>query len=157
MSCFSVRAQIIAQVLLCSWYGERGVFGGGTGPTNTIEYITILTLGNTLDFGDLSLARFSVGSCLGGGRGIFLGSGNGTNGNTIDYITIATTGNATDFGDTNQLKYYSTAMSNNIRGVVTGALIYNNIDYVTITTTGNASDFGTFLTSRSYSTACSGN
>ena len=40
----------------------RGVFGGGYGSTNsltinTIDYITIATLGNAIDFGDLSVKR----------------------------------------------------------------------------------------------------
>jgi hypothetical protein len=35
--------------------GARGVFGGGSAPsfTNVIEYITINSTGNSLDFGDL--------------------------------------------------------------------------------------------------------
>jgi hypothetical protein len=40
----------------------RGVFGGGYNPTftNRIEYITIATLGNSSDFGDLSWSREKV-------------------------------------------------------------------------------------------------
>jgi hypothetical protein len=35
----------------------RGIFGGGRTPTNvnTIEFITIATTGNAIDFGDLTL------------------------------------------------------------------------------------------------------
>ena len=41
----------------------RGLIDGGqTGPTsyNHIEYVTILTTGNAIDFGDLTVARFSA-------------------------------------------------------------------------------------------------
>ena len=45
--------------------GNRGLFGGGFTPaaTNTIEYITISTLGNSQDFGDLSQVRSYVTAC----------------------------------------------------------------------------------------------
>ena len=37
----------------------RGVFAGGREPTivNTIEYVEFATLGNAIDFGDLTVAR----------------------------------------------------------------------------------------------------
>ena len=37
----------------------RGVWGGGNNPTlsNVIDYITIASLGNSQDFGDLTVAR----------------------------------------------------------------------------------------------------
>ena len=45
--------------------GNRGLFGGGTAPgiTNTIEFITISTLGNSTDFGDLTVGRLSLAAC----------------------------------------------------------------------------------------------
>ena len=73
----------------------RGVVGGG-GPTNAIDYITIASTGNAVDFGDLSDAgevnmgfASSTRGIMGGGRAL----------NTLEFITIMTTGNATDFGD----------------------------------------------------------
>ena len=38
----------------------RGVFGGGYsgGVSNVIDYITIATPGNAIDFGDLTVARY---------------------------------------------------------------------------------------------------
>ena len=44
--------------------GTRGLFGGGYAPTdvNTIDYITVSTLGNAQDFGDLTQAtEYSYG------------------------------------------------------------------------------------------------
>ena len=84
----------------------RGVFGGGdTGVlTNIIDYITIATLGNATDFGDLSVTRQVAGSCNSNTRGCF--GGGVTMSNVIDYITIATPGNATDFGDLTAAREY---------------------------------------------------
>ena len=69
---------------------------------NTIDFITIATLGNALDFGDATqLVQDNPGTSS-PTRGVFMGgttpsSPNRTN--TIEYITIAQTGNALDFGD----------------------------------------------------------
>ena len=45
--------------------GTRGLIGGGYTPSNSdvIDYITIATLGNAADFGDLTLARRAIGGC----------------------------------------------------------------------------------------------
>ena len=44
--------------------GNRGLFGGGYAPgnVNTIDYITISTLGNAQDYGDLTVPRQTAGS-----------------------------------------------------------------------------------------------
>ena len=81
----------------------RGVFAGGQfdNPyplTDIIDYITIATEGNAIDFGDLSAAR-SHGSGLSNSiRGCFAG-GSPSKTNVIEFVTIASTGNASDFGD----------------------------------------------------------
>ena len=42
--------------------GSRGVFHGGTPPTeDTIDYITIATVGNAIDFGNLTVALSYLG------------------------------------------------------------------------------------------------
>ena len=89
----------------------RGIFAGGQtdpaspyGYTNTVEYITMSTLGDTTNFGDLTQARARGAGISGTTRGVFLGGiiftnpGTGST-NVIDFITIASTGNAQDFGD----------------------------------------------------------
>ena len=78
------------------YFGSRGLFMGGYGQSNVIDYITIASTGNASDFGNLTVARSGYCACSDGTKGVF-GGGNGDP--TIDYITIATTGNATDFGD----------------------------------------------------------
>ena len=76
--------------------GSRGVFGGGGSPSNVIDYITIATPGNAIDFGDLTLDRYYPAACSDGVKGVF---GGAISSNVMDYITIATPSNATDFGD----------------------------------------------------------
>ena len=82
---------------------------------NYIQYVTIDTPSNALDFGDLTIARAETGGCGNGTRGVFSGgfTNNGGNNtyNTIDYITIASPGNAQDFGDLLQPNRLGTATS----------------------------------------------
>ena len=99
--------------------GPRGLFGGGYSPTllNTIDYITISTLGSAFDFGDLTVSRFYLSSCSSIIRGVFGGGMTPTKVNTIDYVTIASTSNATDFGDLTEIKNYLAACSNGHGGL----------------------------------------
>ena len=82
----------------------RGVFAGGQfdnpyPQTDIIDYITIATEGNAIDFGDLAAAT-SHGSGLSNSiRGCFAGGSSPNKTNVIEFVTIASTGNASDFGD----------------------------------------------------------
>ena len=136
----------------------RGVYFGGSTSTsssnsiNTIVYVTIQTLGDALDFGDLTNVNAYTGP---GGivssttRGI-RGGGGGANPfarvNTIDYVTMASTGNAQDFGDLSYAPNGAMGCSSLTRGIFAGGKdssgSFNTIDYVTIASTGNAQDFG---------------
>ena len=143
--------------------GNRGVFSGaGTvSPTfNVLDYVTISTLGNAIDFGDLTgvsnggsvgyVAAFSSAT-----RGIWAG---GYYNNTISYITITSTGNSADFGDLTAGGYVN-GCSSSTRGIISGGgggsgpRVSNTIDYVTIASTGNAVYFGD-LTVGGYAGAC---
>ena len=81
----------------------RGVYGGGirhpSGQQNTIEYITMSSTGNGVDFGDVNYLNRQEGggtsSCI---KGIFAG-GYSPAVNTISQVAIPTTGDAVDFGD----------------------------------------------------------
>ena len=81
----------------------RGLCAGGIlhpgGRLNTIQYITIATLGNATDFGDLTVERGLLAGMASSTRGVFAGGSQPGTMNTIDYVTLMTTGNATDFGD----------------------------------------------------------
>ena len=126
--------------------GHRGLFGGGTPGINTIEYITISTLGNGTDFGDRTINKSELASCSSNTRGIFWGGTKDPEGvtNIIDFVTIASTGDAQDFGDLPNNKKEIAACSNEIRGLCAGggAGDANAIHYITIASTGNSKDFG---------------
>ena len=84
----------------------RGLFTGGltdpsaaTNVSDIIDYVTIATQSNAIDFGNLTAGRV-VGSSSNNIRAINAGGFiSSALVNTIDYVTIATTGNAQDFGD----------------------------------------------------------
>jgi len=137
------------------------------------NYLTISTLGNTLDFGGLVASGESNGAgnsaaCGSATRGVLAGGGYGvvTNlCNVIQYVTIATLGDATDFGDLAQRKDYLVGLSSATRGIFAGGeqtspaptyerTRYSNIEYITIATTGNATNFGNLTVAREFSAAC---
>ena len=104
----------------------RGVFAGSNpgnpapnNVSNVIEYITIATLGNSIDFGDLTRAMTSGRGTSNNVRGVFAGGYiSPAEINTIQYITIASTGNAADFGDlVNAKGYIPVALSDSHGGL----------------------------------------
>jgi len=135
----------------------RGIFAGrvGVAPTftasNIIDYITIASQGNAIDFGDLPTATRAMSQGASSStRGIFAGGVSPGNTNVINYVTISTIGNALDFGDLIDASYGNSATSSPTRGVWGGDSVYNKrLQYVTISSTGNAIRFGdlTFSTS----------
>jgi len=78
----------------------RMVMQGGLNPSynNTIDYITMASLGDAIDFGDTGSGNEASASTSNSTRGVFT-PGTPATGDTIEYITIATTGNAADFGN----------------------------------------------------------
>ena len=82
----------------------RMVMQGGINPSavNTIDYISMASTGDAIDFGDSPTTMREVSSATSSPtRGVFnTGSeGGGTTNNAIEYLTIATLGNSADFGD----------------------------------------------------------
>ena len=96
----------------------RGVFMGGFKPAaqSTIDYITISTLGDATNFGDLSTANYYNAGSASATRAISGGGGSPFT-NTIEYIEIPTTGNAVDFGDLTQKRRHLEACSNGHGGL----------------------------------------
>ena len=128
----------------------RGIFAGGTS-TDIIEYITIATLGNATDFGDLSANRAIPAGVSSETRGLIGGGSTSGTTNSIEYVTIATLGDATDFGDLSVARNNLAGASDITTGVFAGGDTgsdSNVIDYVTIATTGNATDFGDLTQAR---------
>ena len=146
----------------------RGVIAGGYGSnpypqSNVIEYVTIATLGNGTNFGDLVTARSSVNGVSNSTRGVIAGGytfpGSTTYYNIIEFVTIATTGDTTDFGDLTITKRACYNGSTPTRGVFAAGTpqtnAVNSIDYVTIATTGNAADFGDTRIAQRSGSGCS--
>jgi hypothetical protein len=141
----------------------RGViFGGYVAPapgsdTNIIQYIEMSTLGNSIDFGDLSAARRGMASSNSSTRGIVAGgSGQKT---LIEYVTIASLGNSIYFGDlTHGRRMDGCNASGSTRGLFAGGSPGSNIiDYITIASIGNATDFGDLTSTINYNCSFASN
>ena len=144
----------------------RGIFAGGgqSSPVvaiQAIEFVTIQTLGNATDFGQLSKkALDAYGGASSTTRGLLSGIFPAVPANNIiDFITIATLGNSNDFGDLTVARSGSAKMSNSVRAIFAKGrggsspyTYYNTIDYVEIATGGDACDFGD-ATSAEWSTS----
>jgi len=133
--------------------GGRGLIMGGYDGSaiNSIEFITISSLGNAQEFGDLTSARFGGGSCGSSTRGLYGGGEPSKTPN--DYVTIASTGNSVSFGSLDSGSGYVKACSNQTRGIWGGGrnpntTSLNVIQYVTIATLGNSQDFGILTSAR---------
>ena len=130
--------------------GARGLIMGGSTDNsdgiNTVDYITISTLGNSQDFGDLTDARKALGSLGGRVRALAAGGTRPSYTSTvIDFGTFSSLGNFTDFGDTSTQGQSYAGLSDGNRGIFAGGYrggITNIIEYVTIAQTGNVVDFG---------------
>ena len=134
--------------------GTRAVFGGGYAPgdQNTIDYISISTFGNAIDFGDLTERRRAGTAVSDGVRAIWWGGRFGpalAPSNTIDKVTISSTGHAVDFGDNLTRLQFGTGCSNATRGVYGGGYehsplsdVTNSLYYITMASDGNSVDFG---------------
>ena len=150
----------------------RGLQIGGTsnatsvsGSHNVISYMTIAATGNSINFGDLAVAKSTMASfntptraCIAGGYTVPANART----NSIDYITISTTGNSSEFGDLSTATGFNSAMQgcNAVRAVMvlgnTAPSTYvNTIEYFTMATLGNSSDFGDVSTASEWYTAAS--
>ena len=140
--------------------GTRAIFGGGYAPggTDHMDYITIDTLGNAQDFGDLGVASFAFAGYAGRVFGFQSGYGPGS-GSNIYKQTIASTGSSVDTTfDLSSGRGYGTGLSNSTRGIVAGGLSpsgpngCNIIEYHSIPIGGNAQDFGDLIQDENFAT-----
>jgi large repetitive protein len=102
------------------------LFAGGYtfGEVNNIDRLSLSSLGNATDYGDLTQPTMYASN--GGGasstRGVWAGGyttgGNATN--VIQYVTIATNGNALDFGDLIANAWGPAGLSNSTRAIFAG-------------------------------------
>ena len=138
------------------------MFGGGRNsssqPINVIDYVTIASAGNAVDFGNLTVSRHALASAADSTRGLFAGGAAG--GDVIDYVTIATTGNATDFGDLSVSRSGLGGVGNGTNACFTGGYDNNGrsniIDKVVVQTLGNATDHGDLTIARNVGASASG-
>ena len=146
--------------------GTRGVFHAGRTSSgtevNNIDFITISTQGNAVDFGDSTQATEANNtSCVSSRtRGLYAGGYTHPTGHhdNIGFITIASTGNSADFGNLTQSRRAIAGVSNATRGCFCGGLSptpRDTVDYVTIATIGNAVDFGNLISDRQSGTGMS--
>ena len=145
--------------------GTRAIFAGGYTPSaqpnstfNNVDALTIDTLGNSIDFNNLTSSR--AGACqfsdstramAAGGVGPVV-SQYSTIVNTIEFCTFSTTGDYADFGDLTIVKRYLVGLASRTRGLFYSGspgpgTHKNTIDYITIQTKGNAINFGDMTTS----------
>ena len=136
--------------------GARAVLPGGMSAPDrsaSISALTISTLGNTQDFGDLAaginanagLSSRTRGLSIGGSRSSPVGRVN-----VIEFFTFASLGDAEDFGDMSYAVAERGTTSNNVRGIAAGGSPgpSNVMDYVTIASTGNTVDYGDLAVAR---------
>ena len=133
--------------------GARGLYSGRSPSpgayVNTVDYITISTAGNAIDFGDQNGAGTYGSTTSDKTRGLIAG-GHPSHNDVIDFFTIASTGDATDFGNLTQNKWLmGGGVSSGTRSVFAGGSVVtsgnpsvNTLEYVTTQSLGNAVDFG---------------
>ena len=135
----------------------RGIFAGGhehpspSNSTNSIDFISIATLGDALDFGDLVNSNAEdVAGASNPIKGLIAGgspAGNASQ-NVIQSLIIATLGNAVNFGDLVVGATSKGGGASPTRAAFAGgytdpaSTVTNAIDYVEFATEGNAVDFG---------------
>ena len=132
----------------------RGLWAGGYGNTgsgyltNNIDYITLASEGNAIDFGDINTSTSNKYALASSTRGIWPGGASATN--VIDYVEIATIGNALDFGDLFEAKQLAGTTSSPVRGVIGGGAPgpKDTVEFITIASKGNGTDFGKLTVKR---------
>ena len=96
----------------------RGIDAGGadqpySGYMNTIQYYSVVTAGNAVNFGDLNTAHENITGTSNSTRGLIAsGQSSGSSHNVIEFIQISTTGNAREFGDLSVARMGGAACSN---------------------------------------------
>ena len=138
--------------------GARGIWGGGNatpGPIHAdIEYITISTQGNTIDFGsDISEGKRRCSGFGSRTRGFIAAGRTPSNRSTIDFVTFSSTGTTTAWGD--NLTTTGTAdnagFANSTRGIsksgYTSPGSAGTFDFITMSSTGGVNDFGDLIAS----------
>jgi len=118
---------------------SRGLFMSGYPTTAQIDYLTFMSTGTSIDFGDTTQSRYNPANVSDGTRAVCCG-GNNPSTNICDYVTIQSTGNAKDFGDLVTASTGNSGHSSSTRGII--SMAGTEVNYITIATLGDATDFG---------------
>ena len=123
--------------------GARGLYMGGATPTklDVIDFITISTLGNTQDFGNLTAAKTNGNSFGSRIRGALCGGVTPSTVTDTDMVIFASTGNATDYATLASSRKEAALVNDQTRAVHTGGGD-NVMQYLTIEQGGSWVDFG---------------
>ena len=156
----------------CFSNATRGCCGGGyaiaphISPNQSvtiIDFITMTSAGNAVDFGDMTVAFRNRDSCQSPTRGFLIGGydGPGNDTNVIEFVYTATTGNGIDFGDTvsGKVGWGQNGYGSSTRGVIPlssgggGNYTHDSLNFITLSTLGNTTEYGDLTTNRNL--ACS--
>ena len=145
----------------------RGIFMfsmAASSPTrtvvDTIEFVTIASTGNSLDFGNLTAASQTHQCSSSPTRTLKYGGFNPNRTAEIEFITTASTGNAQNFGDLTRACGRAGVCGNATRGIYAGgedaADLTDEAEKIEYATLGNAVEFGSVVgTDREYGSAVS--
>ena len=149
----------------------RGIFMfsmAASSPTrtvvDTIEFVTIASTGNSLDFGNLTAASQTHQCSSSPTRTLKYGGFNPSRSKGIEFITTASTGNAQDFGDLTRECGRAGVCGNATRGIYAGgedveggsSTLTDEAEKIEYATLGNAVGFGNVVgTDREYGSAVS--
>ena len=119
-----------------------------TWPSNLdlIQYLTLASEGNSIDFGNLTSGRQQGGVTSSSTRSVFAGgAGSGSGENIMEYVQITTLGDALDFGDLSVGRRALGGAGNPVRGIYSGGGDGSNLgandDFINIASTGSALKF----------------
>ena len=142
----------------------RGLFLGGSpnssenGGVNSVDYVTIATTGNPVDFGDLFLNCMTAGAGANSVRAVVANGKDGpAHSNVIFKVDIATLGNSSDFGDQTVSRQTHGTCSNSVRMVYGGGgtpTKISGIELVLLASGGNSVPFGDLGAAKSSLGAC---
>lgn len=136
----------------------RGIVYAGYAPGHVlnIDYFTISTLGNAVQFGSDPTPSMQMGANSSSTRMIF-GGGSTPSVTDCRYVEIAQTGKSMEFADLTKDRRGTGCHSNGVRGFFSGGAPTGNdlyIDYVNIATTTDAVSFGDLSLGRRQGAGC---
>ena len=145
----------------CNSNETRGMICGGydgSNQLNLVDYITISSGGNAVDFGgDLTATSVYGGNVVTPIRMVIGGGNTTTRVSTMQYVNFTSTGtNFQNFGDLTQDVQAMGAASNAVRGIWAGGQtpsVTGVIEYMTMASLGNSTLFGDLVTDEG---ACAG-